>query len=41
MKNQVPHTVLCYISGDAVGEILILITLGSERAGGTKVRVRC
>ena len=31
MKSQVLHTVRCIITGKAAGEILKLITLGSER----------
>ena len=31
MKSQVLHTVWCYISGEAAGEMWKLITLGSRR----------
>ena len=38
MKSQVLHTVWCYISGEAAGEILTLITLGSERVSGFSLK---
>ena len=41
MKSQVLHTVWCYISGEAAGGNLKLITLGSERVGSSSKHQYC